>query len=178
VVLVRAVARPAADPADDPRLAIVGSARPAMVALAQHVELGPVAIHRTFLANDGSGKASFREPRLALGPIGGAAVRLARLSERDPLIIAEGIETAASCMLATGIPAWAALSAGGIARLILPPLPMAECVFIAADHDRNGIGEQAAHDAADRWIAEGRRVRIVSPSEPGTDFNDVLCRRA
>ena len=32
-----------------------GGARPAMIALVQHVERGPVAIHRTWLAVDGSG---------------------------------------------------------------------------------------------------------------------------
>jgi hypothetical protein len=34
-------------------------------------------IHRTWLQPDGLAKASFREPRLSLGPIGGGAVRLA-----------------------------------------------------------------------------------------------------
>jgi putative DNA primase/helicase len=45
-----------------------------MIALVQHVDHGPIAIHRTWLAIDGSGKASFREPRMSLGPIGGAAI--------------------------------------------------------------------------------------------------------
>ena len=48
----------------------------------------------------------------------------------------------------------------------------------AADHDANGTGERAAHDAAARWLAEGRRVRIAMPPEPGADFNDVLIGRA
>jgi hypothetical protein len=29
-----------------------------------------------------------------------------------------------------------------------------------------------------RWLAEGRRVRIAIPPEPGTDFNDVLTSQA
>ena len=33
---------------------------------------------------------------------------------------------------------------------------------------------QAAQKAAPRWLAEGRRVRIAIPPEPGSDFNDLL----
>lgn len=148
--------------------------RPALIALVEHLEHGPVAIHRTWLAIDGSQKASFRNPKMSLGPVGGAAVRLAHAPERDPLIVAEGIETAASVMLATGYPAWAAISAGGVERLILPPLPIAPQVIIAADHDDNCVGERAARAAARRWLAEGRRVRIALPPEAGTDWNDEL----
>jgi predicted DNA-binding transcriptional regulator AlpA len=37
------------------------------------------------------------------------------------------------------------------------------------------VGSQrAAHDAAARWLAEGRRVRIALPPEPDTDFADLL----
>jgi len=148
-----------------------------MIALVQHVEHGPVAIHRTWLAIDGSAKASFRSPRLSLGPVGGGAVRLARADERVRLLVAEGIETAASVMLVTGLPAWAAISAGGIERLILPPLPIAADVTITADHDVNGVGERAARTAAQRWLNEGRRVRIAMPKVPGSDWNDVLLNK-
>ena len=152
-----------------------GGSRPAMVALVEHVEFGPVAIHRTFLAIDGTCKATFRDRRACRsGPIGGGAVRLAEAREDVPLIVGEGIETTASAMLVTGWPGWAALSAGGIERLILPPLPLAATVFIAADNDPNGTGERAARIAAERWLAEGRQVRIALPPVPGTDWNDVL----
>lgn len=145
-----------------------------MVALVEHVAFGPVGIHRTWLAIDGSMKATFREPRRSLGPIKGAAIRLRHARASVPLIVGEGIETTASAMLATGWPAWAALSAGGIEALVLPPLPIAATVFIAADHDANGTGERAAYAAARRWLAEGRHVRIAMPSEPDADWNDVL----
>ena len=52
-----------------------GGSRPAMVALVEHVTDGPVAIHRTWLAIDGSVKAAYREPRRGLGPVKGGAVR-------------------------------------------------------------------------------------------------------
>jgi hypothetical protein len=41
----------------------------------------------------------------------------------------------------------------------------------------SGRGEEAARNAARRWIAEGRRVQIAMPPDPGTDFNDVLLGR-
>jgi putative DNA primase/helicase len=70
------------------------------------------------------------------------------------------------------MPVWAALSARGIENLVLPR--EATHVVICADHDASGIGERAARDAAARWLAEGRRVRIAMSPELGADFNDVL----
>jgi putative DNA primase/helicase len=149
-----------------------------MVALVEHVEHGPVAIHRTWLRADGAAKALFRKPRLSLGPVDGGAVRLAPARPDQPLIVGEGIETTASAMLAMGWPGWAALSAGGIERLILPPLPLAATVYAAAHNDANRIGENAARGAARRWLAEGRTVRIAMPAVAGADFNDLLLRKA
>ena len=94
----------------------------------------------------------------------------------DWLVIGEGIETVASVMQCTGLPGWAALSASGIERLLLPP--DARMVLIAADHDPNGTGERAAQNAAQRWLAEGRRVWIAMPPGIGDDANDVLRRAA
>ena len=148
-----------------------------MVALVEHAEHGRVGIHRTWLQTDGMAKASFRNPRRSLGPIGGGAVHLAEAREDTPLIVAEGIETAAGVALVMGWPGWAALSASGIERLILPPLPLVETVFIAADNDPNDTGERAARIAAERWLAEGRKVRIALPPMPGSDWNDVLLGR-
>jgi hypothetical protein len=36
------------------------------------------------------------------------------------------------------------------------------------------VGERAARIAARHWLAEGRRVRLALPPEPGSDFNDLL----
>ena len=152
-----------------------GQRRPQMIALVEHVEHGPIGVSRTFLAIDGSQKATLDPVRLFRGPVGGGAVRLGTICPGDWLVIAEGIETTLSVMQATGLPGWAALSASGIARLILPP--EARLVLIAADHDANGVGAAAAHDAARRWLGEGRRVKIVVPPEVGCDFNDVLAGR-
>jgi putative DNA primase/helicase len=79
-------------------------------------------------------------------------------------------------MLACGLPGWAALSAGGIERLILPAGAM--MVLVAADSDLNGAGQLAAARAAARFRREGRRVRVALPPKPGTDWNDVMRGRA
>jgi putative DNA primase/helicase len=144
-----------------------GARRPQMIARVEHVEHGPVAVHRTFLAIDGSGKASLDPVRMSHGPVGGAAVRL--VPAGSVLAIAEGIETALSYMQATGTLTWAALSARGIRALILPENVLE--VVIAADPDPVGI--MAAHAAARRWTRENRRVSIVRPPL-GCDFNDLV----
>jgi putative DNA primase/helicase len=102
----------------------------------------------------------------------GGAIRLD--PEAPEIAIGEGIESSASAGRLLDLPAWAALSAGNMARgLILPPLVRA--VVIAADADE--AGQKAAEAAAARWRAEGRRVRIARPDKPGHDFNDILAER-
>lgn len=131
----------------------------------------PSAIHRTYLAEDGRGKAPVAPQKKALGPVRGGAVCLA---PAGPLIVvAEGLETALSVQQATGLPAWCVLSAGNMANLVLPLLPLAAEVVIAADPDP--AGRHAAYQAAEAWHREGRRIRIATPPA-GSDFNDVLQR--
>jgi putative DNA primase/helicase len=144
---------------------------PAMVARIDSVDGEMTAVHRTYLDRNAAGIWS-RRNRASLGPIGGGAVRLAPVRSDDWLVIGEGIETVASVMQCTGLPGWVALSASGIERLLLPP--GARMVLIVADHDPNGIGERAAHNAARRWLREGRRVRIALPPHVGEDANDLL----
>ena len=96
-----------------------GTTWPAMVALVTHGAGGePRAIHRTFLARDGSGKAPVEPSKMMLGPCRGGAVRLARAGET--LMVGEGIETCLSVMQMTGKPAWAALSTSGLRTFDLP----------------------------------------------------------
>ena len=68
-------------------------------------------------------------------------------------------------------------SAGGMRSALVLPAE-ARMVIIAADRDPNGVGERAARDAAERFLVEGRRVRIALPHRFG-DYNDILlCRGA
>jgi putative DNA primase/helicase len=52
--------------------------------------------------------------------------------------------------------------------------PEADMVLICGDHDSNGVGQRAAYDAAQRFLSEGRRVRMAVPPEPDTDMADML----
>jgi hypothetical protein len=147
-----------------------GERRPQMVALVEHVDHGPVGVSRTFLAIDGSMKATLDPPRLFCGPVKGGAVRLTPAGE--VLLVGEGIETCLAAMQATALPGWAALSTSGLKTLVLPTV--VTTMIILADNDVNGAGEAAARAAAERWLAEGRRIRLAMPPKPGGDFNDVL----
>jgi putative DNA primase/helicase len=145
-----------------------GSIWPAMVGLVTRGHDGkPLAIHRTYLARDGIGKAPVAPQKMMLGPCRGGAVRLAAPGEM--LMVAEGIETALTAIQATGHPAWAALSTSGLRVLDLPG-SVREVIVLA---DGDDPGEKAACDAALRWSREGRRVRIARPPR-GADFNDLL----
>jgi putative DNA primase/helicase len=149
-----------------------GEPLPAMIALIEDVRRRPIAIHRTFLLLDGSGKARIDPDKASLGPVGGGAVRLAQVRADQWLLVAEGLETTLSVMHACALPGWAALSAGGIKSLVLPA--SANMVVICGDNDANGVGQRAANAAAQRFLAEGRRVRIALPPKSGLDFNDLL----
>ena len=145
-----------------------GGTWPCMVALVTSgADDTPLAIHRTFLAPEGQGKALVLPAKMMLGPCRGGSVRLG-----DPcevLMIGEGIETCLAAMQTTGHPAWAALSTSGLRALDLP-----DCVrdvIVLADGD--DPGEAAARDCALRWIRQRRRVRIARPPR-GLDFNDML----
>jgi hypothetical protein len=129
----------------------------------------PLGIHRTFLAADGRGKATVEPERLLLGPCRGGAVQLAPVSHGDTLLVGEGIETTLTAMQASGHPGWAALSTSGLRALVLPP--RVRQVIVLADGD--DPGEAAAVAAAQRWVNEGRQVRIARAPR-GQDFNDVL----
>jgi len=141
---------------------------PAMVALVSRgPDDTPLAIHRTFLTRDGSGKAPIEPQKMMLGPCRGGAVRLG--APGDVLMVGEGIETCLAAMQATGNPAWAALSTSGLRALNLPD--NVREVIVLADGDDSG--EAAARDCALRWQRESRRVRIARPPH-GQDFNDML----
>ena len=144
---------------------------PALVALVQAHDGRAVGVHRTYLQADGC-KAKADPPKASLGDIRGGAIRLDALGPE--IVVGEGIESAASAGVLLGLPAWAAISAGNLAALVLPAEVRA--VVIAADHDEPG--QQAAEQAAARWRAEGRLVRIALPNQPGTDFNDIRLEAA
>ena len=46
-------------------------------------------------------------------------------------------------------------------------------VTLCADRDPDGAGERAAEEAAQRWLAEGRVVRVAIPPPGYGDFSDM-----
>jgi putative DNA primase/helicase len=158
----------------DHRHAPSGTRWPTLVAAATDPLTGELrALHRTYLAPDGRHKAPVEPPKMTLGPTGGAVIRLAEPEAAKPLVIGEGIESAASAGAILAAPAWAAISAGNLSRIALPPAVRE--VVVAADNDP--VGQREAERAAQRWQAEGRRARIAMPDAADTDFNDLLMRR-
>ena len=150
-----------------------GGTYPAMVALVTDAADNPMAVHRTYLAPDGQ-KADVNPVKASVGPIWGGAIRLSPHDPDKPLIIGEGVETAASAGVLFGWPAWSAVSCGNMGRgLVLPREVRRVC--IAADPGEPG--RKAAREAWFRWKAEGRHVTIVTPTGAG-DFNDILCLEA
>ena len=145
---------------------------PAMVALVEGVGRGPIGIHCTYLKDDGTGKAEVERAKAMFGPVGGGAVRFGLPQPGQWFAAAEGIETALSVHLACSMPACAALCANGLENLILPP--EATHVVITGDNDANGVGQDAAHRAAKRFLSEGRSVKIALPPVSDSDFNSLL----
>jgi hypothetical protein len=150
-----------------------GTHGPAMVARVENIHGGLIGISRTWLLRDDRG-IWWRRDRAMLGCAAGGAVRLAPAAET--LLVGEGLETVAAGMVATRLSGWAALSTSGLVALVLPRI--VRTVLILADNDRCSAGQRAAHAAAQRWLAEGRRVRVVMAPDPSTDIADVLVAAA
>jgi putative DNA primase/helicase len=148
------------------------SYHPAMLARVDAPDGSLSSIHRTYLAQDGS-KASVEAPRKLMAPalpgsIRGAALRLYAAGET--LAVAEGIETALAVRFATQLPVWSTICARGMADLIVPV--EVRLAVIAADHDTPGLN--AARALARRLLEEHRRVKILIPPRPGTDWLDAV----
>jgi hypothetical protein len=126
--------------------------------------------HRTWLSPDGAGKAQVDRPRRAMGNLLGHGVRFGTAC--DVLVAGEGIETMLSLGMALpGLPVVAALSAGHLAALLLPPT--LHRLYIARDAD--AAGDKAFATLSARATAVGIEVLALSPQRG--DFNDDLQAR-
>lgn len=148
---------------------------PAMVAKIQDHNGKMLTLHRTYLGN--GCKADVPKPKKLMSPIVkgsslGGAIRLCPLSNDETLALAEGIETALAVHIATGLPAWATISAQGMERIILPQ--GINNILIAADNDRSRAGQKAAAELAIRLIGMGKKVKVIMPPVVGHDFADLL----
>lgn len=155
---------------------------PAMLAAVRDVSGQLVTVHRTLLAGDGH-KADVNVPkhlmRLPEGrTITGCAIRFGE--PHDVLALAEGIETALSVVVATGLPCWACICAHGLEVVEIPD--GVREVLIFADKDRSCTGERSAQELCRRLQAQGIEAAIeavplnIPRAEKGIDWNDVLVR--
>ncbi len=109
------------DMGEDNKPVFVGNF-PALVAMVQRADGSFCGVHRIYLAAGGDGKANVRAPKKARGDIIGGAIRCCDDDEiTNEVGITEGIEDALSIpSLYDGQPAWAAVSARGVAGILLP----------------------------------------------------------
>lgn len=148
---------------------------PALVARVEHPSRGFVALHRTYLVPDGSGKAPVPSPKKLSKSIFPGATKGGAIALYPPgpvLVVAEGIETAFAVRQVTGLPVWATVSAGGMKALLVPE--GVRKLLIAADGDPPGI--RAAHVLARRATSMGIRSVVRVPPVPKWDWLDALLR--
>lgn len=141
---------------------------PCLVALVANAENKIGGIQRTFVREDGSGKADVPAPKLSLGRLSGGAIRLAPAAAE--LIVTGGVEDGLSLQKELGRAVWCATGEGNMASMMLPV--GVKSVVIGADGD--GSGEAHAKRAADAFAEQGRTVRIIRPMPGFKDFNDEL----
>jgi putative DNA primase/helicase len=147
---------------------------PAMLALMRAIGTNrPMAVHRTALKPDGSGKADLPDgsnPKKMLGPAKGAVIKLpADEDVTHGLALPEGIETALTAVCAGWRPVWASGTAGAIRRF--PVLPGVEALTIFADPDPTGC--KAARVCAERWAEADREAAVILPPSDDCDWNDI-----
>jgi len=141
---------------------------PAMIAVIRDAMGRPVGLHRTYLTMDGQ-KAPVPAPKKLTSLVGFSnAIQLSPFGTR--LAIAEGIETALSFQILSGIPTWSCLSDRGIERFT-PPFGIQE-IIVAGDYDKAGI--LATEKLINRIGTQGTLVKTVFPDTPGKDWNDIL----
>ncbi len=158
---------------------------PAMVA-AVHSSTGMlVGVHRTYLTAEGCKLVIGDEPCRKLktafpGATKGGAIRL--YPPGDVLAISEGIESGFGAYLLSGIPVWAAISAGGMEAVQIPDTVRE--VLICGDCDPPteqfplGRGKSAAQRLAGRLMREGKTVKLAIPERrldrKSTDWADMV----
>jgi len=144
---------------------------PALIA-AVRMDIGIVAIQRTFIERATASKADFFKPKRALGQLGTGAVRLS-----DPvggrLGLAEGSESALSAQTLFGIPCWATLGNERFGIVAIPESITELHLFVDADKG----GELALKRGLDAYTREGRCIIPHTPERADHDWNDELKER-
>lgn len=162
-----------------------GQEWPAMVAGFSRDDGRIEAVHRTFLARDGSGKAPIEPVRKIWPSFKGLAVRLWRgesgLSVKEAckhglletLAIVEGVEDGLSVAMARpDLRVWCAGSLANIGELEIPHC--CDRVIVCADNDwGKPQAERLLNAGLQRLARQGRQV-LVARSPVGKDMNDAI----
>jgi hypothetical protein len=124
-------------------------------------------LQRTWLANDGSGKAPLADPRRAMGRLLGNAVRFGEPD--DVLAAGEGVETVLSLLsLFPSLPMAAALSSAHLAAFLFPA--RLRRLYVLRDND--AAGALAEERLAERCHAAGIGCHALKPA--AKDLNTDL----
>lgn len=144
---------------------------PALIA-AVRMDIGIVAIQRTFLDPATAAKADFFKPKRALGQLGSGAVRLSEPTN-GRLGLAEGSESALSAQTLFSISCWATL---GNERFGIVAIPESITeLHLFADADKGG--DLALKRGTAAYARPGRTIIPHQPDRPGNDWNDELRER-
>ena len=142
---------------------------PAILAIVRNPQGRPVALHRTYLTEDGH-KAPVSAPKkiMKVYDLAGSAVKL--FPPMDGVLgVCEGIEDALSAFILWRIPTWTCLGTSGL-KGFEPPGEVQELVIFT---DNDEPGKKAAIELAERMEEKGKAVRIRVPSGH-KDINEVL----
>lgn len=145
-----------------------GPERPCLVACVASVDNKLVGIQRTYLNDDGRGKAAVPKPKLSLGQVAGGAIRLAPAAGR--LIVCEGLEDGLTLMQELGRAVWVAAGSSMLPKMQFPV--GVRKVAIGGDGDQ--AGRDAAGAAASAYAERGLSTRVFFPADGIKDFNDEL----
>lgn len=138
---------------------------PAMIAAVEN-DSGVVAVQRTFLHPDEPLRKPIPKPKVSLGLLGTAAIRLAPAT--DELGLAEGIEDALSAMEWFGTPTWAL---GGVERLAFVAIPE-KVRRVIVYGDRGRAAERLLEKARVHLTANDRELVSRVPDRHD-DWNDA-----
>lgn len=140
-----------------------------------------VAVHRTWLLEDGSAKAPLIDAKMTLGRYAGGCIRLWRGSsgkswadapEGETVVVAEGIEDGLSIAIARPEHrVLAGVSLSNMGGMKVPP--NSGKVLLCCDNDVDPQALAGRDRAITNFMQQGKRVALVK-SPIGKDMNDLL----
>lgn len=153
---------------------------PGMLAIVRDTDAKPLTLHRTFLADDGNGKAKVSRQKMMMAQprsLKGACIQIdhpVNTPSGKLIGISEGIETALSVREATGCPMWVGISDRIMEQVLFPD--DVKIIIVWADIEPSGAGLRAAETLRRIWEPKGVTVIVEAPhfmNREKVDWNDV-----